>query len=306
MHECTHHLSRRQLLKHTGVALTTVPVLSYGLGTAAARSHPSIPLLAGRHTEVGTLDIDLSGEEVTVSYDTGATAWYLDETHLHIGASLEDVPRTPTGNPIIGQFDHTGEEVTDGGTKVVYHGLGVPEGTDELIIAAHAVVSQSGEHDTAWADGEPFIPSGKGSWATYVSLSTRKCISLNMQREAQYIQLRDLDLWDPFILEMYAVEDGDVPLGGERDVLISVTNHHGSLDDAPTSIAHGMVEELPFTDGRANISIGGYDTSDPVDLTMPCSVEHLCEVNHIETIDVLIDNGGEVTSLYVCQRSATT
>jgi hypothetical protein len=94
----------------------------------------------------------------------GYDGWLLTETHLHIAASMEEIPQTSKGNPIPGQFDYKNEyeSVEMFVYKIALEDL--PDGC--LIIAAHAVVENECKEltETAWGAGCDF--PGR-NWATY-------------------------------------------------------------------------------------------------------------------------------------------
>jgi hypothetical protein len=94
----------------------------------------------------------------------GYNGWRLTETHLHIAASMEDIPQTSHGNPIPGQFDYKTEHEN---VEMYVYTIALedlPEGC--LVIAAHAVVENECEElsETAWGAGCDF--PGR-NWATY-------------------------------------------------------------------------------------------------------------------------------------------
>jgi hypothetical protein len=115
---------------------------------------------------------------LVITYNTEGKDWCITETHLHVfqdNKFFTDVPHK-NGNPIPGHFDYKGEH--DCVQEVVYT---IPKGDwevgDELYIAAHAVVRETGEcecdctcqEETAWAgcpsDGDSLFPGR--NWAVY-------------------------------------------------------------------------------------------------------------------------------------------
>ncbi|WP_440955675.1 hypothetical protein ACSAZK_01525 [Methanosarcina sp. Mfa9] len=148
------------------VLLTIVPLAS---------ADTSVALLANQTLEVGMVNATCDDTNLSVEYTT-QNGWTLNETHLIVARSLEDIPATKKGNPIPGQFEY-GDDQLPGVTKVTYNisleDLGLGAG-DDVVIAAHAVVQKEevGVEDgglilleeSAWAGDIDFL--GK-NWATY-------------------------------------------------------------------------------------------------------------------------------------------
>ncbi|WP_203295198.1 putative periplasmic lipoprotein [Luteirhabdus pelagi] len=116
------------------------------------------PLMAGQHTEAGTVTVSIVDGTVEVTYETIGD-WVIDETHLFVG-QLSDLPTTGSGNPKNGHFEYKGTH--NGVTTVTYTTDNLNEG-ECAYVAAHAVVSNSsGGSETAWGQG---IPIGGNNWA---------------------------------------------------------------------------------------------------------------------------------------------
>jgi hypothetical protein len=120
-----------------------------------------VDLIAGQNIVVGTVCVDLIGDQIEVTYTTTGD-WELDLTHLYVG-DCEARPANNPGNPLIGQFPYS-EAHANGTTTFTYS-------VDEAVagcfgcVAAHAEVSNStGQHETAWGNGDPY---GGNSWAMY-------------------------------------------------------------------------------------------------------------------------------------------
>lgn len=137
-------------------------------------------LYAGQTIEAGTVTVSNTDDTLVVTYAT-SDGWSLDETHLHVACSLDDVPQTPSGNPKVGKFDHSGTHAS-GTTSTSYEipladidcftGCG-----DDLVIAAHAVVEKDDgtggtQSETGWGDGDDFPGA---SWATYIGYEVACC-----------------------------------------------------------------------------------------------------------------------------------
>jgi len=142
-------------------------------------------LYAGQHIEVGTVTVSSDIDNLTIKYET-TDNWTLKNTHLHVAASYENIPKTNSHNPIPGQFDYKSENLPCGTMNLTYV---VPISNENitLFIAAHADVSKTNDKEAgkkdrdkenkkdegdnedkgnegAWAEGTAF--SGN-NWATY-------------------------------------------------------------------------------------------------------------------------------------------
>ncbi len=129
----------------------------------------TVNLIAGQHHEIGTVTIDIEGDNLIVTYITNGD-WVLDATHLHITNCEEDgFPTTGSNNPKIGHFDYT--SVHEDGTTQVTYTIDIGEITGELCFAALAEVDGPSE-ETAWAEGNDF---GGNSWAMYFEADLTDC-----------------------------------------------------------------------------------------------------------------------------------
>jgi hypothetical protein len=142
-----------------------------------------VSLVAGQHTDVGTVELTLDGETLTVTYTTTGD-WYLRETHLDVQEDFCDFPLAGKSNPKVGRFAHSG--IHDDVRTVSYQ-VDVSsfdnDGDDitppPYLVAAHAVVERSNDgeqsdsddesdrNDTAWGGGCRFNRKG-GNWATFI------------------------------------------------------------------------------------------------------------------------------------------
>jgi len=122
--------------------------------------------------------------EISITFNMGHTMMYITyltydcdilETHLWYGTDLEDVPRTGSGNPKIGQFP---EIPTVFSSDEVIYELPISSG-ETYFVLAHAVVDCPcmGE-ETAWGEG-PFSTMFSenqdifGSrWGYYITVET--------------------------------------------------------------------------------------------------------------------------------------
>ena len=116
-------------------------------------------LYAGRDQNVvGNVFVLKSSHFLLVEYSTDS-GWTINETHLAVATSLEDIPQTKKGNPKIGKFPYKEDnhpEGTDSYTYTIDLYDYIPGGDwsgKTLYLAAHAVVYHPdyGE-ETAWAD----------------------------------------------------------------------------------------------------------------------------------------------------------
>ncbi len=139
-----------------------------------------VDLIAGRHTDVGSVKVWNDKDNLYVKYMTSSD-WCLDETHLQVASSLDDIPQA-NGNPIPGQFEY--QNTNNCASKFTYT-IPLKGDSCDLYIAAHAVVKKvkSGYYndykgydysstETAWGDGFDF--PGK-NWATYFKYSSTDC-----------------------------------------------------------------------------------------------------------------------------------
>jgi hypothetical protein len=113
-------------------------------------------LYAGQTIEVGTVTVEEVGPNLEVTYDV-IGGWEISETHLHVAAgadcedALDGIPQTGSGNPKVGHFDYSGDHdptVTSVTYQIPLAGLV----GDFFAIAAHAVVVNGDQEETAWGD----------------------------------------------------------------------------------------------------------------------------------------------------------
>jgi hypothetical protein len=116
------------------------------------------PLYAGQDILVGEVLVWDDGETLCVKYQLNEAAlaegWLLYETHWAVAHDVGDIPQTKKHNPIPGQFLYGGDEpegVDSWEICIPFDELGIEEPgdllpivvcTDELIIAAHAVIEK--------------------------------------------------------------------------------------------------------------------------------------------------------------------
>ena len=118
----------------------------------------TVDLIAGQNYLAGSVDIVRNGDSVTVYYSTTGN-WYMTQTHLYVG-DCGAIPMTRGNNPKVGHFPY-GDETLNNATSASYT-IYMPDSC--FCVAAHAVVSNGTQTETAWGDG---IDMGGKQWATY-------------------------------------------------------------------------------------------------------------------------------------------
>jgi hypothetical protein len=130
-----------------------------------------VPLIAGRHTVIGDIEVWLDGDLLHIRYSTGGD-WRLKQTHVAIGETVDDLPTNRPGCPKIGHFPWSDTLHPPVAQHEVVVDL-VAEGLDdaaELVIAAHAdVCSSTYGNESAWGDGPSF--PGCASIAKYFTVN---------------------------------------------------------------------------------------------------------------------------------------
>ena len=198
----------------------------YAVQPAEATAPAGVPtqvvtLIAGRSTDIGTVQLWLDDGRLAVQYQT-RSSWVVTATHLAVAASLEGIPVNPAGDPQVGHFPYALSH-SPGVAQYTYFvdltaaGL---ENEPVLHLAAQADASlMSGGQvvgtEGAWAQGEAFErllqagPGGKGqggNWAMHFTVDMNK--------------LRGLLLWNK--------------LGSEWEVLHSMVGPNGVITGAVT------------------------------------------------------------------------
>jgi hypothetical protein len=127
-------------------------------------------LYAGQNIEAGTVNVSNDCQNIYVTYRM-AGDWILQETHLEIATSFEDIPVTKAGNPIVGHFTYKNGELPSGTTTDTYV-IPINGKNGTLYIAAHADVSSHTLNEGAWAAGSSFPGQ---NWATYFTYNITNC-----------------------------------------------------------------------------------------------------------------------------------
>lgn len=147
------------------------------VGTEDGSGTQCFTLVAGQHTDVGTVCVTAVGDDLEITYSTD-NGWKLSETHLWVGTDIAGMPQTRKGSPIPGQFPYPSGDIS-GSTSYTSLvsldsiGFSCPSDDQAVLVAAHAVVKRGngngGRSETAWSDGARITE--KGQWATLSSLS---------------------------------------------------------------------------------------------------------------------------------------
>lgn len=134
-------------------------------------------LLAGQHINVGTVCVEVVGDDLVITYTTTG-GWTLEETHTWAGDLLSKLPQNKAGNPVPGQFPYKSGSIAGSTSYSVTIPLSIlgfqcgDEPDDDLVlyVATHAVVrNSSGGTETAWGEGSRIVT--KGNWATYFTVT---------------------------------------------------------------------------------------------------------------------------------------
>lgn len=97
----------------------------------------STDLIAGQHSTIGRVTAKTDGNYLSVIYEITEPNWGITETHLSVKSAWEEIPQTPTGNPIPGQFEFKNDHGMIIGYR--YDSIDV-SAWDTVSIAAHCKV----------------------------------------------------------------------------------------------------------------------------------------------------------------------
>jgi len=136
-----------------------------------------VDLITGQHNYSGKVKVWDDGKSLYVKYIT-TQPWCLEETHLAVASSLEQIPQS-NENPIPGQFPFS---TTHHCSSAFTYTVPLDFDACTLYIAAHAVVYKEGDYETAWGDGFEFSGS---NWATYFTYQTSVCHGTPSPTETQ-------------------------------------------------------------------------------------------------------------------------
>ncbi len=163
MFSCTNPLteiitSNSRALQYT-IIVDPVPI-------GEVNSPLSVPLLAGKSMDVGTVDAWIDENMLNISFNS---TWKLMETHLDMVTDPMNFPQTKKGNPKPGQFAYKTNHEPDTYTYIYSIPMDDFEEVEILYFAAHAVVEEWDggvfvKKESAWAAGYDFPGA---NWATY-------------------------------------------------------------------------------------------------------------------------------------------
>lgn len=124
-----------------------------------------VALCAGQTNDIGTVNVTNDADFLYVTFSIAEEGWYLEETHVAVGSTVDDIPLTKKGNPIPGQFPYACELDPMQTSCTVKIELGDWCAGTEIVIAAHAAVVEIAgdgcETETFWAN--EVISSYQGS-----------------------------------------------------------------------------------------------------------------------------------------------
>jgi len=162
---------------------TTAPA---GTGPVAMLDDPCgdptiVTLWAGQFIDAGTVTVSNDAELLSVEI-VCSPGWYMTETHVAVARTLEDLPQTGSGNPIVGHFDLATDH--DPAVATFTYEISIAEYGyqlgDPLVLAVHAIVNRVNDQgavvqtETAWGDGLDF--PGR-NWATYIEYTVQECVT---------------------------------------------------------------------------------------------------------------------------------
>ncbi len=127
----------------------------------------TVPLMAGQHIDVGTVNYDMTGGNFIVTY-TLTGGWTMSLSHVYAG-DYSAMPVNKPGAPKIGKFPYSVDH-NPSVTSYVYTipCADLPTGDIGFVCAAHCdVQGPNGQGETGWASGNSTF-SDKG-WGTYTS-----------------------------------------------------------------------------------------------------------------------------------------
>jgi hypothetical protein len=110
-----------------------------------------VDLIAGQHTDAGDVTVNIVDGNLTIELAT-EDGWQVKEWHIYAGDAEAELPWK--NSPAPGKFDWAGtaEELTLTLTPEQL-GLSAWEDGEKLLIAAHAVVCNGEQVETAWGEG---------------------------------------------------------------------------------------------------------------------------------------------------------
>jgi hypothetical protein len=136
----------KENLTGPGKLMDTGTSLSNGI-----RDGVSYPIWAGQSINAGTVNIMNDADYIYVTYST-VDDWMLQETHVHIGSTLSDIPHTKKNIPIPGQFAYSNyhDPVVATFSYNIPRSAYTYEVGDTIIIAAHCSLTRYDETDSTY------------------------------------------------------------------------------------------------------------------------------------------------------------
>lgn len=157
----TRKFNRRTTMKAGAAAIGTTMLVG---GAAAGTESDGATLYAARDVPIGTVSVDRSGRDLTVTYATDGSEWLLTAAHLHVATDVDGIPTNRGGNPRIGHFARAREpDAATGAIEI--EDIAVEDEAERVAIAAHAEVQRAERTEGAWAGSESI--TDRGNWARY-------------------------------------------------------------------------------------------------------------------------------------------
>lgn len=287
-----------------GIAKVTLDVMTasdpkIGFGDVEFNLEPcegaEVAMCAGQTNDIGEVSVNNDDENLYVTFSIAEAGWYLNETHVAIGKSVDDIPQTSKGNPIPGQFPYACDLVEPMQTSCT---VTIPLedccAGEEIIVAAHAAVDEIAgdgcETETFWATSVVGNVQGTLRNGTPFLLTSERINPLNALGAPDFPGANtfyslgfDLDVVDP--VEGWLTVGFDFPVyngPGDDIVVQEVTNGRGSYPEekaevfgvnGSTDYFAGVVSNNDAPDGLGSANLpDGMTTFDSVkllDATVP-------------------------------------
>ncbi|HEY3250209.1 MAG TPA: hypothetical protein VGK25_03730 [Ignavibacteria bacterium] len=140
-------------------------------GDATCATGIDFLLTAGQHTVVGNIHVSNDATNLYVTYtitDPNCTEG-INTLHLWVGTDLADVPSTPNGTPIPGQFPYTGS--ANGGTTytftIPFSSLNISDVNNYCLTNLYILAHAEACGETAWGGNNPVNVDSPGRWYFY-------------------------------------------------------------------------------------------------------------------------------------------
>ncbi|MFH1279127.1 MAG: hypothetical protein ABIK65_12205 [Candidatus Eisenbacteria bacterium] len=149
------------------------------LGAGSLCGDPiTVPLIAGRQIDAGSVTVALEANEMRVEIATSGE-WVLHGTQVAVGPNLRAIPQTRTGRPKIGKFPLKAEHDPPVTTYTyLFDAAQFRLGPGDAYMAVHADLAFRGgqgapiAEEGAWAEGLRFPGGG---WAMYFLYPLDRC-----------------------------------------------------------------------------------------------------------------------------------